>query len=557
MNSEVKTCRKCHSKYEIQSDDFSFYERMGVPAPILCPDCRFKRRAVWRNEISLYSRKCGLCQSSVISMYNPNSPYTIYCGKCWESDNWSAYDFAEEYNPNESFFDQLNRLLIKVPKKATYVSAHSKFGPNINSDYTNVAGGNKNCYLVFNTSGCEDTRYSRGLIKVRDSSDIYFGLEIENCYEDINIEESNGVLWGHNVVSCIDSSFLLNTSACQKCFGCVNLRNKSRHFLNEPLSDEEYNQKIDKIKGSYKETENFKKEFEKFTLNFPRRENTNWKSIDCEGSYLFESKNVKRSFEITNGENSRYLYSSKLIKDSYDVIGYGYESELLLECVGVGYSSKIISTYWAEGSQNVFYSYAIRNGNECFGCDGIKSGKFAILNKRYSEEEYYKIKNQIITELKSKNLFGLFMPPEISPFAYNETVAQDNLPLTKERALAEGFKWQDDIQMTTDKGTLKPEDIPDHIKDVQDSILNETLTCISCSRNYRLTEPELTFYRKMVIPLPRKCFYCRHRERIEKRGPMHTYPRHCAKCQKTIQTSYAPDRPEIVYCEQCYQQEVV
>ncbi len=27
-------------------------------------------------------------------------------------------------------------------------------------------------------------------------------------------------------------------------------------------------------------------------------------------------------------------------------------------------------------------------------------------------------------------------------------------------------------------------------------------------------------------------------------------------CQNEFETSYAPDRPEIVYCERCYQQEV-
>jgi len=33
--------------------------------------------------------------------------------------------------------------------------------------------------------------------------------------------------------------------------------------------------------------------------------------------------------------------------------------------------------------------------------------------------------------------------------------------------------------------------------------------------------------------------------------------RNCAKCEKEIETAYRPDQKEIVYCEQCYQQEVV
>ena len=30
----------------------------------------------------------------------------------------------------------------------------------------------------------------------------------------------------------------------------------------------------------------------------------------------------------------------------------------------------------------------------------------------------------------------------------------------------------------------------------------------------------------------------------------------CQNCKKEFETSYAPDRPEIVYCESCYNKEV-
>jgi hypothetical protein len=32
---------------------------------------------------------------------------------------------------------------------------------------------------------------------------------------------------------------------------------------------------------------------------------------------------------------------------------------------------------------------------------------------------------------------------------------------------------------------------------------------------------------------------------------------HEGKCQNEFETSYSPERPEIVYCEKCYQNEVV
>ena len=62
----------------------------------------------------------------------------------------------------------------------------------------------------------------------------------------------------------------------------------------------------------------------------------------------------------------------------------------------------------------------------------------------------------------------------------------------------------------------------------------------------------------MNIPIPRRCFHCRHMNRVKRRNPFKLWYRKCMKegCNNEFETSYAPDRPEIVYCEKCYQGEV-
>jgi len=71
----------------------------------------------------------------------------------------------------------------------------------------------------------------------------------------------------------------------------------------------------------------------------------------------------------------------------------------------------------------------------------------------------------------------------------------------------------------------------------------------------------------MKIPIPRRCFYCRHEARLKRRNPFKLWHRACmcdkenhfhgaGKCEVEFETAYAPDRPEIVYCEKCYQAEV-
>ena len=239
MQTETRKCNKCKQDFILEQDDFSFYEKMKVPVPKICSDCRFKMRALWRNEMTLYSgQKCDMCEKSIITMYNPKSPYKIYCYQCFYSDKWDPKDYATDYDLSKPFFDQMKDFLIRVPKINLGLSYGD--GENINSEYTNMASGCKNCYLVFNTSPAEEVLYSRGVKKGTDSSDIYFGIEFELCYESVNVKESANITWGQNVSGCVDSHFILNGSGLTNCFGCVNLRKKSNCFLNEQLSHEEY-----------------------------------------------------------------------------------------------------------------------------------------------------------------------------------------------------------------------------------------------------------------------------------------------------------------------------
>ncbi|MBI3626442.1 hypothetical protein HY224_00135 [Candidatus Uhrbacteria bacterium] len=489
-----QSCRQCKHQFEVTEDDQVFYDKMKVPVPALCPDCRLKRRFFFRNEMTLYSRPCDLCKKTTIAMFHPKSPYTVYCKECFDSDKWDPFSYGMDYDPKRPFFEQLNELFLKVPKKNLYASSAS--APSVNSDYLNMAGSCKDSYLVFNTAYCENTMFSRGLARCKDTLDAYFGNENEGCYEIINVNKSFNVHHGQNLVNSLDCIFAMSLADCQNCFGCINLRHKSFNFFNEQLSKDEYMKRVNEI-------------------------------------------------------------SAKEGKDCYDAMGHTFGAELMLDVVGCGFGSRVIGSYWVENCNDVEYSYCINVSDYCLGCDGLNKTKYAILNKKYSPEEYTKLRSKIIEELKSLGEYGLCMPPFLSPSGYNETFGMDNVPLTKGEVLALGGKWQDDLPGSRGKETMKSNAIPDHIYDVPNSILNEILGCVTCGKNYRIIKQELAFYRKAVLPLPRKCFTCRNHERVLKRGPLKLFDRKCGKCQKGIKTSYAPYRPEIVWCESCYQKEVV
>ena len=91
---------------------------------------------------------------------------------------------------------------------------------------------------------------------------------------------------------------------------------------------------------------------------------------------------------------------------------------------------------------------------------------------------------------------------------------------------------------------------------VPDDILNLAITCEVTSKPFRIISQELEFYRKHNLPIPRRHPDQRHLDRMSLRNPRKLFQRECYKCDVKIQTTYAPNRLEKVYCENCYNKEV-
>ncbi len=219
----------------------------------------------------------------------------------------------------------------------------------------------------------------------------------------------------------------------------------------------------------------------------------------------------------------------------------------------------VICGFYCWSSQFLSYCFNCPNSQNCFGCVGLRKGKYSILNKEYDKDTYEKITADIIAELKAQGIYGEFFPKEFSAFGYNETSAQAEFPLAKDQALAQGFSWEETPRGTYGRETIAIEDMPDAISEYSGDIAKEIFVCHSCDKNFRVIPNELSFYKKLSVPLPRRCPDCRHERRIRGRGPNKLWHRSCMNtgCTNEFETSYAPDRPEIVYCESCYQREVI
>ena len=71
--------------------------------------------------------------------------------------------------------------------------------------------------------------------------------------------------------------------------------------------------------------------------------------------------------------------------------------------------------------------------------------------------------------------------------------------------------------------------LPDHIDEVEDSILQEVVQCPISKRLFRIVESELAFYRKHHLPLPVLHPDIRFQQRMHQRAGRNLYVRTCDK----------------------------
>lgn len=575
---ENRACQNCQQTFTIEQDDFSFYEKIKVPPPTFCPECRLVRRIMWRNTRSLYKRFCGVCNKNLISMY-PDGDAKVLCTDCYASVNWNPFEYGRDYDFGIPFFKQLKDQFKIIPRPFRF-----GFGNLVNSDFTNFSKDNKNAYLSYSVTDCEDVMYSETIDKSKNTLDCLAVQKSDHCSWNVDSEGNYNTHYVVKSQNDIDSFFLYDCSNCQNCCLSSNLRNQQYIFKNQKLSKEAYQEAVTKLKldtasGIQKSKEEFDKLIQYDAIN---KYAFIYASEKATGDYIHNAKNIKRSFDTNNSEDIAYSARVFGAKDCYDCNGAGFGSEGNYESVvPSNNTSKVFFSYIILGSSECEYSINLRNCSNCFACISMNNAKYCIFNKQYEKDEYFtiveKIKNHMnempYVDTKGRIFkYGEYLPYDMLPFGYNETNAHDYFPISENEAKEKGYNWKE-REKRDYKVTINSNDLPDSINDVSDSILTEIVSCpnegnqmYQCTTAFRITENELQFYQNKKLPLPRFCPNCRHYQRLVYRNPMHLYKRECmcdknhsnheGKCEVEFETTYSPDRPEKVYCEKCYQQEI-
>ena len=242
---ETKICQNCKQNFQIEPEDFQFYEKIKVPPPTWCPECRIQRRLSFLNFINLYKRKCDLCKRNFIAGYHPDAPVVVYCPECWWSDKWDPRDFGKDYNFSKPFFEQFQELSQRVP----IIGIAIDLAGALDSPYNNYAGNLKQCYFLSEADEDEDSAYGVYVFYSKSIYDSSLVQRCDTCYDSMNIYKvSYGVGLRNQVYESSHCSFLRDCYNCQDCFASANLRNKQYYIFNKQYSKEEYLDLVVKIR---------------------------------------------------------------------------------------------------------------------------------------------------------------------------------------------------------------------------------------------------------------------------------------------------------------------
>lgn len=545
---------------------------------------------MFRNERKLYKRKCSKTGKSIVALYPEEYEGKVYNPDLWRSDGRDPLDFGMTYTPGR-FYDDLKVLFKQVPFLNMFAFS------NENSDYTNGSEWNKNCYMIFASDHNRDCYYSYSIFDCKNVVDGYGSKGCENCYQIIDCLNCMKTAYSQKVDESFNVLFSYHIKNCKNIFLCVGLKDKEYYYMNEFVGKERWDSEIAPMiddlfrHGKAEEYQAKLQEMMKWTIV---QNMSIINAQNCIGDLIDNSKNVLESFEVHNAEDIRGVINANGCKDVmwWYVVVDG--SQKIHEGIGLA-ANFSAATVWNSRTDNrdVYFSNFIMNVKNMLGTISCRNKEYCILNKEYSKTEREKHAMQIVKELQEQKKRWEFFDPEFSPFPYNDTVADEYYPIKtiivdgKEQihhaegkgtvTVADSSKFisdaildlwwaekikikrrtrENEINIPAGIQTIQSAEVHSDINEVKDDILEKAIICTVSWRPFKLSIPELTFYRKNGFPLPHKHPDIRHQERLDKRPGRNICVRNCSNCKQEMLSVYTPEYAGKVYCETCYNKEI-
>lgn len=342
---EWKTCSVSGQPFPLYQSDVDFYNRISptfagkkflIPAPLLCPEERARRRLSFRNERNLYRRTCDASGKDIVSIYSPDKPFKVYDQKIRWSDQRDAMSYGRTYDFTKTFTQNFSELMKEVPRLSLF-SQRSE-----NAEYTNQAYENKNMYMGFGVEDVERGMYCSYVTHSSHVVDCTYTHHTEQSYNVVNCDECYNIHNSFFLKSCRDCWSCVNCIGCANCIQCSNLTNASYCFQNKTYSKEEYESLIASL------------DLPNLTLPDITKFDTNVKTSNSYGHFLYNTKDCTFCHDVFDVDHCKYFDRGFTASRCYD--GYGMKGEYSCEGVGVeNLNYSFANTVVSDGSF-MFYS---------------------------------------------------------------------------------------------------------------------------------------------------------------------------------------------------------
>ncbi len=548
-----RTCALTGEAWTMDQTEIDWYKKFNVPPSHMSPLSRLKLVDGYFVVFDMWYNKHAESGKPVVSIVHPATGIRVLPDTEWFSKDF--IDRGQSLDLLKPFFDQLHQLVISVPVAATY-----NYQVPENS-IAFISLGDQDSYFVL---ACRSKRtlYAMNGYDVEDSAELTL---VNNVRESYNVCHSDRVYkcrFVREAYDCIEGTFLFDCRNCEFCFGATNQRNKKYLFFNEQLTREDWEHRVAAIDlTSFAVREEYEKRFRDLVSNAVWPENFNIGDENSTGDYIYESTNCKDGYFITRGckdldacsyafnSPSNNCYLSTAIfgsSDCYYGIGAGNSSQcrfalsILNQCFDTEYCN---SCY---------------NCEHCFGCVGLRHKKFCILNKQYTEEEYWKVLDELKRTMLDRGEYGEMPPLKLSTQHWKGSGAALVYGATKDEcaklgaldfeAAADGAEGPE-----IDPALLRSLDtLPDRVEAAED-LVGKPYWDAAFGRRFTYLKPELDLYQKLGVAPSRKHPTRRIRELYAEMNIAVFENAHCEKCHQVIRVAKNMTYPNRrLYCRSCY-----
>lgn len=557
---ERRICPISKTQFPIYKSDADVYQKasptfagknFSIPFPTICPEERRRRRLATRNERRLYRRTCDFSGESIISTHSPNKPHKVYQSDIRRSDKRDSLQYGRDFDFSQNFFPQFHNLSKSVPRPALQLRQ------NENSPYVNCCGFTKDSYLSFNTDFSENCYYATNVLRSKYCFNTLNAEESERCYDSYDIKKSDKVFASRNIIESHAIYFSSNLTNCSFCFGCKNLVNKQYHVYNKPVSQEEFASIVQQYcngsqasrYGALEKTKQFRDILAEKSLEL---ENTE----ESYGQNLVNAKNCAFVYDGANLEDVAYSSVVNGTSSSRDFDVGGYDCELCIENISgwLNYHCLFSNrTRW--GNSDCHYCDIVINCKNCFGCVWLRDKEYCVFNKQYDKESYEQQVAKIISHMMQTKERGEFFPIQDSTYGYNETIAQQYFPLSKDQAkeknvLREEYEYHVNIpeNATIIQGNLTEK--------AGEDVISKVILSTQSQKPFRIMKKEREFCNTHGIPLPQTHPDERFAQMRTSRPSQNLNLRNCSKTNQQMLSIYSQNTTFPVWSTEVFDQEV-